>query len=121
MAGSVTLEFDTGTVVNSNEWGVVVRVANTGESQEHVTIYLMPGFSQLTDLDLSPQDIKEFSFSLGGKFSPPQLNWVKIQVSTDQVVPIASLSDDTFGAITYLPGDFAAYSLLHDGGKTRLW
>ncbi len=120
MGGNVSLEFDTGAVVNT-QGAAVVRVANTGENGEHVTVYLMPGFARQADLDLSPHDIEVITISIGGKFSPPQLNWVKIQVSTDQVVLMATLSDDTFGTITYLPGDFAAFSLLRDGGKARLW
>ena len=120
MGGTVSLEFDTGAVVNT-EGGAVVRVANTGENGEHAMIYLMPGFALQADLDLSPQDIVVTTISIGGKFSPPQLNWVKIQVSTDQVVLMATLSDDEFGTITYLPGDFAAFSLLQTGGKARLW
>jgi hypothetical protein len=120
MGGNVSLEFDTGAVVNT-EGGAVVRVANTGENGEHVTVFLMPGLVLQADLDLPPQDIEVITFSIGAKFSPPQLNWVKIQVSTDQVVPMATLSDDAFGTITYLPGDFAAFSLLQSGGKARLW
>lgn len=121
MGGNASLEFETGVVVNSNFWDVVVRVANTGENGEHVSVYLMPGFSQLTDLDLSPYDTEVLTFNLGGKGAPTQLNWLRIRVSTDQVVPTASLSDDSFGSMTYLPGDFAAFSLLESGGKTRLW
>ena len=74
---------------------------NTGENGEHVTVFLMPGLVLQADLDLPPQDIEVITFSIGAKFSPPQLNWVKIQVSTDQVVPMATLSDDPL--YIYLP------------------
>src|SRR5260370_23034953 len=120
MGGNVSLEFDTGAVVNT-EGGAVVRVANTGENGEHVTVFLMPGLVLQADLDLPPQDTEGITFSIGAEFSQPQLNWVSIQVTTDQVVPMATLSDYAFGTITSLPGDFAACSLLHSGAKDLLW
>ncbi len=119
---NISLQFETG-AISSSGGNAIVRLTNTGDNVEHTTIYLMPGFVPITDIDLPSQSIQEFQFNLlGGDSKAPTLSWVRIQVSTDQVVPTAIFTDANVGKIEYLPGDFAAFNLLTGTGtKARLW
>jgi hypothetical protein len=119
--GAYSLGFETGAVF-AEAGQVTVNIANTSDSEERATILLMPGSLQQVDLDLPPQSIQGATISLPEGFKGSgSTTWLRIFVSSEQLVPAATFSDSTFGTLNYLPGDFAAFNFQAPGGKARLW
>jgi hypothetical protein len=103
---------------------VVVSVVNIGQSQDLALITLEANEAETapplpSDIELGPLEIFSFSFTVvPGRTTEGQA--VSVKVTSDQVLPMVTSSDRN-GGVTYLPGDFAVYSLSQTGARTRLW
>jgi hypothetical protein len=111
-------QFITAPVISANI-NITVAIANIGQSDELVAVELMPDFVQQTILNLPPQSIQVAQLSLDAGKGPAFQVWLSIRVTSDQLVPTATIVDDT-GTHSYLPGDFASFDVTQPV-PARLW
>jgi hypothetical protein len=106
--------------------GIVVHILNDSKSKEkaRVIIYKNTGAGAIVSTDSKVVDIVP-SWQWGLGFTVPDSGeyWVRIEVSSSDLIPKASFERLANGiwvpVVSYLPGDFAVFKL--QPSRKRIW
>jgi hypothetical protein len=105
--------------------GIVVAVVNDSAASEntHVAIYLNTGAGATAVAGTSTTIVPNWQWSLGYTVKNSGEYWVRVQTSSEFLVPKVSFERLQNGVwtpvVSYRPGDFAVFQLTPT--RTRLW
>ncbi|MEA2562381.1 MAG: hypothetical protein QOH06_3885 [Acidobacteriota bacterium] len=118
------LEYVTSAVSVLPNDGIVVHVVNDSSVAEstRVVIYRNTGAGAITVVDTGRVTVTPtWTWSLGFTVKEPGEYWLRIQASSEALIPKASFERLDGGiwkpVVSYRPGDFAVFSLT----RKRLW
>ena len=123
-ASAFALEYVTSSVSVLPNDGIVVHVVNDSPVPEdvHVVIYQNTGAGAVTVADTGRVSVAAtWTWTLGFTVKNPGEYWVRIQATSESLIPKADFQRVTSGIwtsfVSYKPGDFAVFSLT----RKRLW
>jgi hypothetical protein len=123
-ASAFALEYVTSSVSVLANDGIVVHVVNDSAVPEdvHVVIYQNTGAGAVTVADTGRVSVAAtWTWSLGFTVKNPGEYWVRIQTTSESLIPKADFQRIAGGIwtslVSYKPGDFAVFSL----ARKRLW
>jgi len=121
--GGPGFQFEFVTAPSIVNGSVYIILSNTGQVDTFagITLTQASAVPQQVSFEMPAGATQDASFSISAETKAPNWWWLSIFVGTDQIIPWVTVSDTAnVELVSYLPGDFAVYSLAN-GGRTRLW